>query len=144
MLELAHYLLIAGGLASIAIAILHLAVIYYGAPAYRYFGAGEKMATMAESGSLFPGFVTLGITIVFGVFGMYAFSGAQFLFTLPFLRIVLIGIGTIYTLRGLLVVSDLFKMLVSSVDIPAKDILFSLVSALIGMLYLAGSMRLID
>ncbi|MBE2200492.1 MAG: hypothetical protein IAE79_17890 [Anaerolinea sp.] len=38
------YWLTLGGVFSIGIAILHIAIIFGGAPAYRYFGAGEEMA----------------------------------------------------------------------------------------------------
>ncbi len=140
MIELANPLLTAAGLASMAIAILHLAIIFYGAPGYRYFGAGEKMVSLAENGSFVPGFVTWGITIVFTVFGLYAFSGAELLSPLPFLQIVLFGIGTIYTLRGLFVIYEIFTMLVFKSDTEFKRIMFSLVSFLVGVFYLFGTL----
>ncbi len=141
MIELAKLLLAAAGLASMVIAILHFVIIFYGAPGYRYFGAGEKMASMAENGSFFPGFVTLGITIVFTVFGLYAFSGAEVLSPLPFLRTALFGIGTIYTLRGLFVLYEILVMLVFRSRIKIKNIVFSLVSLSLGILYLVGTLH---
>jgi hypothetical protein len=144
MIEHYNLFLVAAGLSNFAIAILHVAIIFYGAPGYRYFGAGEKMATMAENGSPFPAAVTLGVTLVFILFGLYAFSGAQIIATLPLLRYGLYAIGAVFSLRSLLVVSELFKILKSDTDVPARNILFSLVSALIGVLYLAGSLRLAE
>ncbi|KKK66980.1 hypothetical protein LCGC14_2958640, partial [marine sediment metagenome] len=44
-------LIVAGTLSAIA-AILHLGCIYFGAPWYRFFGAGEQMAQLAEQGSI--------------------------------------------------------------------------------------------
>ena len=55
---------IGGGL-SFAVALLHIAIIFIGAPAYRYFGAGERMAQQAELGSWVPAIVTLVVAVVF-------------------------------------------------------------------------------
>ena len=53
-------ILIAGVL-SLLVAILHIAIVFAGAEWYRFFGAGEQMAKMAEQGSLIPAIVTLAI-----------------------------------------------------------------------------------
>lgn len=47
------WLIIAGVLSAIA-AFLHLGCIYFGAQWYRFFGAGEHMATLAAQGSIEP------------------------------------------------------------------------------------------
>jgi hypothetical protein len=88
---------ILNGLASL----LHLGCIYFGAPWYRFFGAGEKMARMAESGSWEPGIITAGIAIVLGIWAIYALSGAGTIRKLPLLRTALCSITVIYLLRGL-------------------------------------------
>ncbi|MGB4860371.1 MAG: hypothetical protein WBP11_13735 [Dokdonella sp.] len=44
-----HYL-IAGGILSAIAALIHLGCIVFGAPWYRFFGAGERMAQMASAG----------------------------------------------------------------------------------------------
>lgn len=94
--------LIAGGALSIMIAILHIVIIIGGASWYRFFGAGEEMAVMAEQGSWIPGLVTSGITIVFFVWGLYAFSGAGAIkMRLPFKKLALVLISAIYLIRGL-------------------------------------------
>src|ERR1700737_2198084 len=43
-------LLVVAAVSSAALAAFHLAVTAIGAPAYRYFGAGEEMARRAEQG----------------------------------------------------------------------------------------------
>ncbi len=131
-------LLFAAGLGSLMIALLHIVIIYLGPPAYRYFGAGEKMARMAENGSLYPTLLTSGITLVFIVFAIYAFSGAEIIKPLPFLRLVLIGIGTIFTLRGLAVTYFVYLVMTSGHLDLVKDMAFSLVSLTIGLFYLGG------
>ena len=65
--------LLAAGIGSLSVAVLHVVIIFIGAEAYRYFGAGEEMATGAEQGSTIPELITIGIVFVFIVFGLYAF-----------------------------------------------------------------------
>jgi len=94
------YLIISGVLSAIA-AILHIGCIYFGAPWYRFFGAGEEMALMAEQGSHYPTFVTLGIFSVLSIWSLYAFSAAGLIRKLPLTRLALILITSIYLIRGL-------------------------------------------
>jgi len=46
--------------------------------------------------------VTGALTVVFGVWAAYALSGVVMVRRLPLLRTGLLAIGTIYTLRGVL------------------------------------------
>lgn len=93
-------LLFAGALSGLA-GLLHLGCIYFGASWYRFFGAGENMAVLAEQGSLKPSLITLGIFCVLSVWAVYAFSGAGLLPRLPLVKSVLIIISFIYAIRGL-------------------------------------------
>ncbi|MBI5932778.1 MAG: hypothetical protein HY867_03635 [Chloroflexi bacterium] len=129
---------ILGGVFSIAIAILHVAIIFGGAPAYRYFGAGEEMAQMASSGSVLPALATLFIAIIFAVWGLYAFSGAGLIRRLPLLPIGLVIIASIYTLRGIGVIPQIVWMVNSPKSIPPQDLIFSLASLLVGVVYFVG------
>jgi hypothetical protein len=94
------YLLISGTLSAIA-ALLHLGCIYFGASWYRFFGAGEEMALLADQGSYQPTIVTLGIFSILSLWSLYAFSAAGIIFRLPFIRLVLILITLIYSVRGI-------------------------------------------
>lgn len=93
------FLIIAGVLSATA-ALLHVGCIYYGAPWYRFFGAGEGMAMLAEKGSIKPTLITSGIVLVLSIWSIYAFSAAGVNFKLPFIRFVLIGMASVYLLRG--------------------------------------------
>ncbi|WP_341503193.1 hypothetical protein [Gallaecimonas sp. GXIMD4217] len=93
--------LLAGGVLSALAALLHLGCIWFGAPWYRFFGAGEKMATLAEQGSLTPTLVTSGIATVLGLWSLYAFAGAGLIGRPPLLRIALVAITGVYLVRGL-------------------------------------------
>jgi hypothetical protein len=92
-------LLVAGALDALA-ALLHLACIVFGAPWYRFFGAGERTARLAEAGSHEPALVTSGIALVLAIWAMYALSGAGAIARLPMLRPALCAIAAIYLLRG--------------------------------------------
>lgn len=94
-------LLFIGGSLSAAIAALHMIIILAGGPAYRYFGAGEDLTRLAESGSPIPALLTACIAFVFAGFAAYGLSGAGVLGRLPFLRAGLLAIASIYLLRGL-------------------------------------------
>ena len=101
--------LLLGGFSSFTIAAVHVATIIGGQAWYRFLGAGEEMATMAEQGSWMPAIVTLGIAIMFFIWGLYALSGAGKLKRLPLLKQTLIVISAIYLIRGLGLVVPLFN-----------------------------------
>lgn len=84
-------------------AALHVGCIIFGASWYRFFGAGERMARLASTGSWYPALITSGIAAVLGVWSLYALSGAGVVPKLPFVRAVLCIITAIYLLRGLAV-----------------------------------------
>ena len=128
-----------GGILSFAVALLHLVIIFIGAPAYRYFGAGEEMARGAESGSLFPAMMTVVLVVIFAIWGLYAFSGAAMFRRLPLLRIALPLIGAIYILRGLAIFQQIFQISTSAEQFEAREVVFSLVSLVIGLAYLIGT-----
>ncbi len=93
--------LVLAGLFSFLAAALHIGVVIGGPNWYRFFGAGESMALMAERGSLKPTVITLGVAAVLIVWGCYALSGAGFLPRMPFSKFALTSISVIYLLRGL-------------------------------------------
>lgn len=88
--------LIIGGLLSVAAALLHIGCIIGGPDWYRFFGAGEAMATLAEQGSMTPTPLTLGIAGILAIWAAYAFSGAGLLPRLPLLRTGLVVISAVY------------------------------------------------
>ncbi|MFY8299617.1 hypothetical protein AAEU28_12690 [Pseudoalteromonas sp. SS15] len=93
------FLIFAGSLSALA-AVMHLGCIYFGAPWYRFFGAGEQMAQLAEQGSSKPALITSGIVFMLAIWSAYAFSAAGLITKLPLLKTALILITLIYTARG--------------------------------------------
>lgn len=133
------YLKLAGTLSFLA-SLMHLAIIVGGPPWYRFFGAGEGMAQMAEQGSLQPTLITLGISLVLAVWGAYAWSAAGILRQLPLLKIVLILITLVYLLRGL--VGLVAPFVSSHPQITQNSIAFWVWSSIIclafGLIHLKG------
>lgn len=76
MLDFGNTALLLGGVLSTLASIAHLACIALGAPAYRFMGAGERMARAVQAGKIQPTLVTLAIASTLLVFAVYAFSGA--------------------------------------------------------------------
>jgi hypothetical protein len=130
--------LLAGAAASFALVVLHLGVIVVGAPAYAFFLAGDRMVDLAREHSLTPTLVTGALVFVFAVFGSYGLAGAGLL-QLPATRVLVAAIGSIYTLRGLLIVPE--ALMVHFLDRPARALLFAAVSLAIGVIHLVGVAR---
>ena len=109
------YLLIGGALSLVASA-LHIGVIVGGADWLRFFGAGERMAVMAENGSWYPGLVTGFIAVALMVMGAYALvastggAGSAQALPLPFVKWVVLAITSVYLLRGLALAPMYFVM----------------------------------
>ena len=129
--------LIVGGVLSAAASLLHLAVIAGGPAWYRFFGAGEGMARMAEQGSLTPTLVTIGIATVLAVWAAYAFSGTGVIPRLPLMRTALVLISSVYLLRGLV----LIPALIINRGSPEPFVLWSSLIVLVyGVCYAVGTL----
>lgn len=99
------WLLLGAALSALA-ALLHLAIIVGGAAWYRFFGAGETMARMAEAGRAYPHVLTAGIGLMLLLWQAYALAGAgcSIVSGLPWIKATLTLITGIYLLRGLALV----------------------------------------
>ena len=93
-------LIVGAGLSAIA-ALLHIGCIMFGAPWYRFFGAGEQMAQLALAGDWRPTLITSCIVLLLSACSLYALSGAGVIPRLPLLRTALCLIAGIYLLRGI-------------------------------------------
>ena len=96
--------LVTGGILSALAALLHLAVIAGGPDWYRFVGAGEEMARMAEQGLITPTLITLAVAAILAIWSAYAFAGAGLLRRLPLMRTALVAITAVYLVRGLALV----------------------------------------
>jgi hypothetical protein len=96
----ANTLLLLGGILSFLAAVLHVGIILGGPSWYRLFGAGERMARLAESGSSQPTLITGSIVLLLCACFVYALSGAGVISRLPFTQPALLLIAAIFLLRG--------------------------------------------
>ena len=133
-----NHWLAAGGILSLLAAILHLAVIAGGSEWYRFFGAGEGMARMAERGSLYPVLVTLAIAALLAIWAAYAFSGAGLIRRLPLIRTALVLISAVYLLRGF---APIPLLVLKPQGVTAFTLWSSLIVSAYGICYAVGTWR---
>jgi phosphatidylglycerophosphate synthase len=93
-------LMIGGSLSAIA-ALAHLACIALGTSAYRFMGAGERMARAVEAGKRKPALITLAIASILLLWALYAFSGAGIIPRLPLTKVALALISVVYLARAI-------------------------------------------
>ena len=135
MLDFGARALALGGLLSAVASLAHLACIAIGAPAYRFMGAGERMARAVEAGMIKPTLITLAIASVLLIWALYAFSGAGLAPRLPFTKVALVLISGVYLTRA-------FAFPLLRPVFPENSTTFWLVSSCIclvlGLLYAVG------
>ncbi|XZG71263.1 hypothetical protein ACTSKR_05190 [Chitinibacteraceae bacterium HSL-7] len=93
--------LLTAAICCFAAALAHLGCIVFGGDWYRFFGAGEQMARMAEQGLWHPTIVTSIIVSALLVWAFYALSAAGTIRRLPFTKLALILITSIFIFRGI-------------------------------------------
>lgn len=96
----ANKYLLAAAICCFAAALAHLGCIVFGGDWYRFFGAGEQMARMAEQGLWYPTIVTSVIVLVLLLWAFYGLSGAGVIRRLPLTKLALVLIAGIFLLRG--------------------------------------------
>lgn len=128
-------LLIVGALLSALAALLHIGCIVFGAPWYRFLGAGEQMARMDLAGHWYPTVSALVIAGILSVWSAYALSGAGVIRRLPLTRVALCAITGVYLLRGV-------AYLPLKAYFPGNSTTFWIVSSgiclVIGLIHLVG------
>ena len=136
----ARWSLTGAGASSASIAVLHVVIALVGPTPYIHFGAADR-APAARVGSPVPALITLGLTIVFGLWAWYAFGAADVLRKPPLLMLGVWLIGVIYTLRGLMHFPGLLLMGEGGAT-PPRFAVFSFVSLATGIAYLFGAWQL--
>lgn len=136
--KISNQFLVAGALLSAVAALLHLGCIVFGAPWYRFMGAGERMAKMDLAGSWHPTVLTLLISGVLVVWALYALSGAGVIMQLPLTRLILCAITGVYVLRG---VAGFFIAPYFPVNTPTFWLWSSTICLIFGIVHLIGLMQ---
>ena len=132
-------ILAACALADFALALVHVVCIFTGEATARFFTAPRPVLEMIRSGSWLIVPVCLAIVAVLATFGLYAWSAAGRMRRLPWLRVGLVAIGTLYTLRGLALIPQTIAMLKFPGAFPWQVPVFSFVALALGLAHLAGA-----
>lgn len=105
-----------------------------------YFGAPE---ILIKNYPLLVG-TSLLVSSLLILFGLYALSGAGLIRPLPLLKPVLVGITSIYILRGLILIPEIlvvWGILDTSIPGAQRFIWFSCGALALGLLHLVGIFR---
>jgi len=130
------YLLRIGGYINIVIAIAHLVGLIWADQMYEFSGVGRQMEDLSRIHSAYPFLLTLFVSLVFFLFGLYGLSAGEEIVQLPFLQNCIYLIATIYILRGLGGLA-----LEKFHDFPSSNqVIFSSTAATIGLFYLVGAL----
>lgn len=130
--------LIAGGILSLAAALLHLACIAFGASWFRFFGAPEPLIVSYENGAMGLVWMTIAIAAILAIWAAYAFSGAGIFQRLPLLKTGLVTITSIYLLRGAFLIPALIN---APYPRHEFDIWSSAIVLALGIAYAIGTWR---
>lgn len=127
MLQVAGYL-------NMLIAVLHIIGLLWADTMFRVTGIGREMEQLSAVHGSLPYVLTVGVAIVFFVFGLYALSAAGKWRALPLLKPAIFTIAGIYLLRG---VGELLADSITNTN-SASETLYSLIAIAIGLLFLIG------
>jgi hypothetical protein len=146
MSQLAKSYLFLVGVAALAGAALHIAIIFGGSDWYAFFGAPRGLVEMARAGNIRAPISCSVIAIFLALLAAYAFSGAGVIRRLPFLRLGLASIAAVLILRGVLFVPLIVwrpGALSGVCDCPSVDTFIIVTSALclaMGVGYALGAL----
>lgn len=101
-MSISNYSMFVAGVLSALAAVTHILIIIGGASWYRFFGAGEEIAKMAEQGMIYPSIITAFIALVLTVWALYGFSAAGLLRPLPLMKFCLVAISSVYLIRAVI------------------------------------------
>jgi hypothetical protein len=126
-----------------SISLLHILLSFGGIRINRFFGAPSGILQLITEGSwLFPA-MALGITLLFGVLGLYALSGAERFRRLPLLKSINLLLGLILTYRGTAIVISIQNILKNPDYSTWQFPLMSLGSLILGLITLWGTLDLL-
>ncbi|AUP77726.1 hypothetical protein [Flavivirga eckloniae] len=127
-----------GGYINIVIAIAHLVGLIWAEQMFEVTGIGKEMIALAQSHFSLPYVLTIFVSIIFFVFGLYGLSADGKLKELPFLKPAIFIISGIYIVRGIgELIFDLSKQQAN----PIAETIYSLIALTIGILFLIGGLK---
>lgn len=127
-----------GGYINILIALTHILGLFWADKMFEVTGIGKEMTELAQTHSLLPYLLTIFVSIVFFIFGLYGLSADNKFRRLPLLKPGIFAIAGIYLLRGIgELIFDLEKQEANNF----LQITYSLIAVFIGLLFLIGGLK---
>jgi hypothetical protein len=127
-------------LADFILFILHIAAIFIGYDAYIFLRAGRVMAEAAQSGAMWPAYLTLVVASVFLAWSFISFWASTDAAHSILARKLVLAIGIVFLLRGALIFFQFGGYDLASDGEPPqlRDYIFSLSAIVIGALHIAA------
>ncbi|MBL4654987.1 MAG: hypothetical protein JKY33_04095 [Bacteroidia bacterium] len=125
------------GYINIAIAVAHIIGLLWAEQMFVFTGIGNEMKELSEVHYTLPYLMTIFVSIIFFIFGLYGLSADNKFRKLPFLKPVIFTIAGIYIFRGL--GELIFEMLAKTNSLA--ETIFSLSALAIGLLFLIGALK---
>jgi len=127
-----------GGIINITIAIAHIIGLIWAKQMFKITGIEKEMSELAQIHPSLPYLLTIFVSIVFFIFGLYGLSAENKFKNLPFLKFGIFVIAGIYIFRGIgELIFDISKQDAS----VFAETAYSLVALAIGLLYLYGGLK---
>jgi len=130
-------LLISAGVIASAAAVWHLLCILGGPSWFAFARAPQQIIDSAQQGTLLAPISTMIVAGLMFACTVFAFSAVGLIRKVPLIKMALITIAILCTLRGLIVVPTL----ITAVELDVWEIIASTVWFYVGICFIAGSME---
>lgn len=127
-----------GGYINILIAVGHILGLIWAEQMFEITGIGKEMSELAQTHSSLPYLLTIFVSIVFFIFGLYGLSADNKFRKLPFLKLGIFVIAGIYIFRG---IGELIFDISQQEAPPMTETIYSLIALGIGLLFLLGGLK---
>ena len=126
-----------GGYINILIAFGHIVGLLWADKMFEVTGVGKEMTELAQIHFSLPYLLTIFVSIVFFIFGLYGLSVDNKIIKLPFLKFGIFLIAGIYLFRGLgeLIVDGLKG------TNSTNGTVYSIIALTIGLFFLIGGLK---
>ena len=128
-----------GGYINILIAIAHIIGLFWAEQMFEVTGVGKEMTELAEIHFALPYVITIFVSIMFLIFGLYGLSAGEKIRKLPFLKLGIFVIAGIYIFRGL--GELIFDISRQQSHQSETETVYSLIALTIGLLFLIGGIK---
>jgi hypothetical protein len=127
-----------GGYINILIAVGHVVGLIWAKQMFEITGIGKEMNELAQTHSSLPYLLTIFVSIMFVIFGLYGLSADNKFGKLPFLKLGVFVIAGIYIFRG---IGELIFDITKQEASPLAETTYSIIALAIGLLYLIGGIK---